>query len=78
MGDAREDDAVRLQYETYPYPERDPADEARRLVVGSPSHLLEMNHSPKFWSKVAVCCPDWKRQRAWLRAHGAGLQSAGE
>ncbi|MCP5366348.1 MAG: class I SAM-dependent methyltransferase [Hyphomicrobiales bacterium] len=44
MGDAREDDAVRLQYETYPYPERDPADEARRLVVGSPSHLLEMNH----------------------------------
>ena len=42
------------------------------------AHLLEMNHSPKFWSKVAVCCPDWKRQRAWLRTHGAGLQSAGE
>ena len=38
------DEAVKVQYETYPYPERDPADEARRLVVGSPSHLLELNH----------------------------------
>src|SRR3546814_18149294 len=27
-----------------PYPSRDPADEARRLVVGSPSNLLEINH----------------------------------
>ncbi len=42
------------------------------------AHLLEMNHSPKFWAHVAKCVPDWKRQRAWLRTHGAGLQSAGE
>ena len=32
------------QYEAYPYPERDPRDEARRLVVGSPSHLREIDH----------------------------------
>jgi SAM-dependent methyltransferase len=38
------DDAVRAQYEGYPYPARDPADEARRLVIGSPSHLDEINH----------------------------------
>jgi len=37
-------DSVRDQYEAYPYPSRDPADEARRLVVGSPSNLLEVNH----------------------------------
>ncbi|MGF1628966.1 MAG: class I SAM-dependent methyltransferase [Kiloniellaceae bacterium] len=37
-------DKVRDQYEAYPYPSRDPADEARRLVVGSPSSLLEINH----------------------------------
>ena len=37
-------DKVRDQYEAYPYPSRDPADEARRLVVGSPSNLLEVNH----------------------------------
>jgi SAM-dependent methyltransferase len=37
-------DPVRDQYEAYPYPARDPADEAGRLIVGSPSHLLEVNH----------------------------------
>jgi predicted metal-dependent hydrolase len=42
------------------------------------AHLKEMNHSPKFWANVARCCPDWKRQRAWLRIHGAELQAAGQ
>ncbi len=37
-------DKVRDQYEAYPYPSRNPADEAKRLVVGSPSHLLEIDH----------------------------------
>ncbi|HJQ55818.1 MAG TPA: class I SAM-dependent methyltransferase [Vineibacter sp.] len=41
---ATTDAAVRAQYETMPYPPRDPADEARRLVVGTPSHALEINH----------------------------------
>ncbi len=41
------------------------------------AHLLEMNHSPRFWAHVATCCNDWKHQRAWLREHGAGLQAAG-
>ncbi len=37
-------DRVRAQYEALPYPARDPADEARRLITGSPSHLLEIEH----------------------------------
>ncbi|NIA68152.1 methyltransferase [Pelagibius litoralis] len=37
-------DSVRDQYEAYPYPSRDPAEEATRLVVGSPSNLMELNH----------------------------------
>ncbi|MCW5700022.1 MAG: class I SAM-dependent methyltransferase [Rhodospirillales bacterium] len=37
-------DPVKNQYEAYPYPPRNPADEARRLVTGSPSHLDELNH----------------------------------
>ena len=37
-------DPVRAQYEAYPYPARDPQDERRRLVTGSPSHLLEIEH----------------------------------
>jgi SAM-dependent methyltransferase len=37
-------DPVREQYELYPYPPRDPRDEAKRLIQGSPSHILEINH----------------------------------
>jgi len=37
-------DKVRQQYEAYPYPARDPADEARRLITGSPGFLPELNH----------------------------------
>lgn len=35
---------VRDQYEAYPYPPRDARDENKRLIEGSPSHLLEINH----------------------------------
>lgn len=38
------DAALAAQYEAYPYPSRDPADERRRLVVGSPSHLREIDY----------------------------------
>ncbi len=38
------DAVVRDQYETYPYPPRDPADERKRLITGSPSHIDEINH----------------------------------
>ena len=41
-GDA--DGALKRQYESYPYPPRDPADEAKRLITGSPSQLAELNH----------------------------------
>ena len=38
------DGRLAAQYEAYPYPARDPRDEAKRLVVGSPSHLREIDH----------------------------------
>ena len=38
------DDPVRRQYEALPYPQRDPADEAKRLIEGSPSHPVEIGH----------------------------------
>jgi SAM-dependent methyltransferase len=38
------DAALARQYEAYPYPARDPRDEKKRLVVGSPSHLREIDH----------------------------------
>jgi len=38
------DRRVAEQYEAYPYPPRDPAREAQALIVGSPSHLAEVDH----------------------------------
>jgi SAM-dependent methyltransferase len=48
-------DELRAQYEAYPYPARDPADEAKRLITGSPSHIVEIDHyvfgGRRDWSK---------------------------
>ena len=38
------DGRLAAQYEAYPYPKRDPGDEAKRLVIGSPSHLREIDY----------------------------------
>lgn len=38
------DDLVARHYEALPYPARNPRDEARRLIEGSPSALPEMRH----------------------------------
>lgn len=40
----RDDQAVQDHYLAYPYPARDPADEAKRLIEGSPSRLIEVAH----------------------------------
>ena len=37
-------DPVQDQYEAYPYPGRNPAEESARLVTGSPSRVLEIDH----------------------------------
>ncbi len=37
-------DTLRAHYEAYPYPHRDPADERKRLVTGSPSGLHQIRH----------------------------------
>jgi len=37
-------DRVRDQYEDLPYPPRDPEDERKRLLTGTPSHILEIDH----------------------------------
>ncbi len=47
MDDATDDAAdagLAAQYEAYPYPQRDPREEAGRLIIGSPSHLREIDH----------------------------------
>ncbi|KAB8123211.1 class I SAM-dependent methyltransferase [Komagataeibacter medellinensis] len=41
--DAR-DAGLKAQYEHYPYPARDPREEKSRLLIGSPSHLREIDY----------------------------------
>lgn len=41
--DAR-DTELAAQYEAFPYPERDPRDEQKRLLIGSPGHLREIDY----------------------------------
>ena len=40
------------------------------LVAHEVSHLRHPNHSPAFWALVAQLCPDYRRQRDWLKARG--------
>lgn len=37
------------------------------------AHLVEMNHSPAFWARVAELHPGWEADRRWLREHGAWM-----
>lgn len=46
------------------------------LVIHELAHLLEMNHSRRFWAHVAQHCPDYKRHRRWLRENGQKLKSS--
>ncbi len=43
------------------------------VVVHELCHLLEMNHSPRFWALVESILPDCAERRRWLREHGAAL-----
>lgn len=61
------DDEVAAQYEVFPYPARDPAEEARRLVTGSPSDPVEMDHF--LWNGAR----DWSQPlRALVAGGGTG------
>jgi predicted metal-dependent hydrolase len=43
------------------------------VVAHEVAHLVEMNHSPRFWRLVATLAPDAPSARAWLRRHRAEL-----
>jgi predicted metal-dependent hydrolase len=41
------------------------------------AHLIEANHSPRFWAVVHGLVGDEKPHRDWLRAHGSRLHAFG-
>jgi predicted metal-dependent hydrolase len=50
-----------------------PESVARYLIAHELSHLVEPNHSARFWAKVAELCPDYREHEAWLKRYGPGL-----
>jgi predicted metal-dependent hydrolase len=47
------------------------------VVAHEVSHLVEMNHGPRFWQLVASLVPDSAGPRAWLKRHRTRLLSYG-
>lgn len=42
------------------------------------AHLIEANHSPRFWTLVHGLVGDHRPHRAWLRDHGSRLHAFGQ
>ncbi len=40
------------------------------VIIHELAHLLEFNHSKRFWQLVAAADPDYKMHAAWLKTHG--------
>jgi predicted metal-dependent hydrolase len=47
------------------------------LAAHEVAHLIELNHSPKFWRLVARIYPDFERPKVWLDVHGTDLHRYG-
>ncbi|WP_188970114.1 M48 family metallopeptidase [Deinococcus aerolatus] len=52
---------------------RAPLDALHYVALHEAAHLLELNHSPRYWAHVARVMPGWQTQRRWLREHGQTL-----
>jgi predicted metal-dependent hydrolase len=43
------------------------------VIIHELTHLKEMNHTKRFWKRVAEHCPRWREHRKWLKEHEADL-----
>lgn len=43
------------------------------VVIHELCHRKHMDHSAAFWTEVAAVCPDFRRQKQWLKDHGSAL-----
>jgi len=50
-----------------------PAHLSDYVIAHEVAHLLEMNHSPRFWAVVTSLYPEWKAARSELKQRAASL-----
>jgi len=43
------------------------------VIVHELCHLVEHNHSNRFWAQVEKACPHFKQYRQWLKLNGTLL-----
>jgi predicted metal-dependent hydrolase len=48
------------------------------LAAHEVAHLIEMNHSARFWRVVERICPDFERAKNWLNTQGNALHRYGD
>ena len=51
-----------------------PKDVQDYVIIHELAHLVEMNHSPRFWKLVASIMPDYKDKEKWLKQYGEQLR----
>ena len=42
------------------------------VIIHELAHLIELNHSHRFWDEVARAMPEYEKHEAWLKEFGAG------
>ena len=43
------------------------------VIIHELAHLVEANHSPRFWAEVERALPNYREYDEWLREHGRSL-----
>lgn len=50
-----------------------PPEALEYVVIHELCHLIEFNHSPRFWNLVKQQMPEYESWKKWLKAHGSEL-----
>jgi hypothetical protein len=44
------------------------------IIIHELGHLMEMNHSPRYWDLVQSMCPDYEIRQSWLKRNSSRLR----
>ena len=68
-GSCSADGSIRLHWKLT----RAPTEVLHYVALHEAAHLLELNHSARYWAHVTRLMPGWPAHRAWLKEYGHTL-----